>query len=194
MMRSSVVATLLVFCLTVPMAACAQSGSSTSNRSTSTAAPVLKKLGQMCYVGYSARTSRQKERDASTAKIPSLWSDFHMDNLRGQVKNQTNPPAILGVYSDYQSNDSGLYTVTAACQVVPSKTTPSLPEGTKYGVIPPQTYLMFAAKGSRPASIVNTWSAIWKYFGENKKYKRTFKKDFELYKSDQLVEIYVAVQ
>jgi predicted transcriptional regulator YdeE len=110
-----------------------------------------------------------------------------------KIGDQVSPHQILGVYSDYQSDYTGEYSLSAACQV--NNGQGSKPEGMRHGTIPAQTYLMFTGKGAQPSSIIKTWSDIWNYFnGASSGYKRAYTTDFELYKSPEEVEIFIAVK
>jgi predicted transcriptional regulator YdeE len=62
------------------------------------------------------------------------------------------------------------------------------------GHIPAQKYLKFTARGAQPSSIMKAWANIWSYFGKSDHPMRAYTDDFELYKSPELVEIYIAVK
>jgi predicted transcriptional regulator YdeE len=156
--------------------------------------PELKSLGDIYYVGRETRTDWKMEANQKTARIPKLWQSFYSDGLPAHIKNQVSPSRVLGVYSRYESDHTGKYTLAAACEVQP-KVSNKVPAGTKYGIIPAQTYLVFSEKGKQPESVFKAWSDIWKYFNsESSEYKRTYKSDFEYYKSAEEVEIYIAVK
>lgn len=155
----------------------------------------LKQLDAMQYVGFTVRTGMKEESDPSTAKIPALWQNFYGKNAMSLIQNQVSPPKVLGVYNDYESDYTGKYSLSAACQVVDQQDPKSLPEGMTQGTIPAQTYMIFTGVGPQPASIVKTWMAVWNYFKDGKsEYKRAYTSDFELYKSHDEVQIYIAVK
>jgi len=46
----------------------------------------------------------------------------------------------------------------------------------------------------RIQAIIETWGEIWEYFSnENSQYKRAYKTDFEYYKDQNEIEIYISV-
>jgi len=47
----------------------------------------------------------------------------------------------------------------------------------------------------RVQAIIETWGKIWEYFSdENSQYKRVYKTDFEYYKNQSEIEIYISIE
>jgi predicted transcriptional regulator YdeE len=96
----------------------------------------------------------------------------------------------VGAYYDYQSDQSGEYSLLAGVLTDPSVPPPP---GLIKVVIPTGEYLVFRAEGPMPGALLATWRRIWDYFalpgGEGRKYSV----DFELYRSDTIVDVHIAI-
>ena len=68
-------------------------------------APTLTYIQDFSVMGLSIQTQNTDEFNEKTAKLPSLWQQFYSSELA------TNP-SVFEVYSDYESDANGLYTVT----------------------------------------------------------------------------------
>ena len=56
-------------------------------------------------------------------------------------------------------------------------------------------YLVFEAKGEMPQVVIEAWGNVWNYFSsEDAKHTRAYTSDFEVYKSDSEVAIYIAIK
>lgn len=120
--------------------------------------------------GHSVTTNNHDESDPATAKIAGLWSQFF-----------ATAPSLpfYGVYSNYESDVTGQFDVTAGI-------------GAKSGIeIKEGRYLVFKARGPMPAAIIDTWSFIWRYFEEHS-IKRCFLTDFEAY-GPEGVDIHIGI-
>ncbi|OEH45489.1 hypothetical protein lpari_03540 [Legionella parisiensis] len=80
--------------------------------------PELIKVEAFNVVGLRERTKNINEFNPQTAKLPALWDRFHQSQIAAQKPNSL----IYGVYSDYESDDKGFYTVTAGIEINDSKT------------------------------------------------------------------------
>ena len=57
------------------------------------------------------------------------------------------------------------------------------------------TYMVFEATSEMPQCVIETWVKIWGYFSSaNKEYQRNYIIDFEFYKNQHEVEIYIGVK
>ena len=53
----------------------------------------------------------------------------------------------------------------------------------------------FDESGEMPQAVIDTWSKIWRYFAASEcQYQRQYHTDFELYKSQNAIEIYIVVR
>ena len=137
--------------------------------------------------GLQTRTKNIDERDYAKSKIIPLWSKFKESDLMSYI--DEGQPFVYGVYSDYDSDHNGFYSVTAGINNNKLNTHESLHEV----IIQPGHYLVFEANGNQPEAIINTWKYIWNYFSDSTHPPRIHSTDFEKYISDQKMEIYIAV-
>jgi hypothetical protein len=120
-MRWIVATFILIACLIESSAALAEENHSMPNKTTTETStdpdskkvtPELKHLDQLSYVGFTIRTSLKDESIPASAKIPSLWQRFYGENAANKIGDQVSPHQILGVYSDYQSDYTGEYSLS----------------------------------------------------------------------------------
>lgn len=140
--------------------------------------PILKKLEEFKITGIQTRTKNSDEFHEATAKIPQLWQQFHAQGLGNKGK-------VYGVYADYESDDTGHYTVTAGVATEENHG--------KCVIIPAGNYLAFKGKGPMPLAVIDTWKQIWSFFSTPNEYKRAYKSDFEAYESADEVTIYIGI-
>lgn len=137
--------------------------------------------------GISVRTNNSREMETSNAKIGWLWETFYKE-LAPELAEGAQ---IIGLYTNYESDQNGDYDI-AAC--TDSQIPPDLYNVTSLK-IDSGDYLVFEAQGEMPHIVSTLWQDIWAYFnGAKCPHKRAYTTDFELYKSDSTIEIYVAVQ
>ena len=102
----------------------------------SSESPSLRFIDSFKVMGLSTRTQNSDEFNEKTSKLPSLWQKFYCSDLAANA-------TIFGVYSDYESDANGPYTVTAGV-VCDNKhaefSSVKIQEG---------NYLVFQGKGSR---------------------------------------------
>jgi predicted transcriptional regulator YdeE len=136
--------------------------------------------------GLSARTNNKNEMNPEGGKIAGLVQKFDASvnvNYRSGAR-------VYSVYSDYETDASGDYSVLVGADVVESSAmvleTVKIHEG---------SYLVFSAQGQVPEIVFETWSKVWRYFeNENCPYARAYTTDFEFYKSQSEIEIHIAVK
>lgn len=143
--------------------------------------PKVEKVDSFTVVGFSTRTQNNDEFNPQTAKIANLWQKFFSSDL-------ANNPDIFGVYSNYESDATGFYTVTAGIR------SNDLRADLNTVKIQAGNYLVFQGKGEMPNIVVATWKQIWKFFETNPEYKRNYTSDFEAYKSSDEVMIYIGLE
>lgn len=143
--------------------------------------PIMKHVDSFEVTGLNATTKNIDEFNQDTAKIPKLWQQFYSNHFM--------PNAIIyGVYSNYESDANGLYTVTVGT----SNTT----QDKKLNTIKVNAgnYLIFGGKGPMPQTVIETWKQVWNYFSENSHHQRCFLTDFEMYENENEVAIYIGVK
>ncbi len=130
-------------------------------------------------MGIEARTRNNDEMEPSSAKIPGLWEKFSAESLPGHIPHQANPGVIYGLYSDFESDADGAYTLMAGCEVHPG----AQPPGTLcVRDVPAARYAVFTSdRGAMPDVVIYTWAAIWEMTPEQLGGERAYTGDFELY-------------
>ena len=128
--------------------------------------------------GLKIRTNNALEA-SSAGKIPALWGQFY--------SSQTMPAVLVyGVYSDYESDASGDFTVTAGTKCAElAKSDISIKAG---------TYLVFPASGPMPAAIIDAWKAVWEHFSHPQSYERSYETDFEEYSGQDSARICIGIK
>ena len=143
--------------------------------------PIVKKLESFIVTGFSVRTQNKDEFNEKTAKLPGLWQQFYASEL---VANDN----IFGVYSNYDSDANGFYTVTAGVEFSDASSELSSVN------IQAGNYLVFQGTGPMPMTVVDTWKRVWIFFEKNTEYRRNFISDFEAYSSADQVSIYIGLE
>lgn len=150
----------------------------------------------MTVAGVSIRTTNEAEMgpDGGLAK---LWEMYFHSNVAGQI--DTNKPEyIYALYTDYESDASGAYTVVIGHEVKHER---SLEDSQLvYSYVPESKYMVFTTKKGPVFEVVSqAWGEIWAYFQDAEEI-RTFTGDFERYDSRNFdpahteVEIYIAIK
>ena len=135
--------------------------------------------------GISIRTNNKNEMDMSTSKISGLWNNFFEGAFEG-IEDKKDSAFTYGVYSNYDSDHTGDFTVTAGVDVDSSSS--------KSITLDSGKYLVFGNSGVMPAVVIDTWGEIWKYFEENSHIKRKYLTDYEKYISQDTIEIYIGIE
>ena len=143
--------------------------------------PTLKYVASFTVTGLNVRTQNSDEFNEKTAKLPSLWQQFYSSDLADNAN-------IFEVYSDYESDANGLYTVTVGVTDDSKHTEFSSVE------IQAGNYLVFQGTGPMPSTVVETWKQIWDYFEIESEYQRSFISDFEAYSGSDKVAIYIGIK
>lgn len=149
--------------------------------------PKLAETLEFTVSGISVNTRNSYESQPSKAKLPKLWSKFYDEAIKDNIPNALKNSPVYGVYSEYESDASGPFTVTAGVSV--SAVTASFSSVTVNG----GKYLVFEAKGPVPKIVKQTWAEIEQFFETSEKFKRAFTTDYEVYHGADEVEIHVAL-
>ncbi|WP_455207318.1 GyrI-like domain-containing protein [Kaarinaea lacus] len=144
-------------------------------------------------VGIKTATSNTLEADPQTARIPALWQRFFSESIDEQISNKLDEGILFGVYTGYDNEQRGHYSLIAGREV---SAIDIVPEGLVSIVIPQGHYLVFSEAGEMPAVIYSVWQTIWQYFSDSVEYVREYTTDFELYSNDNSsrVEVYIAIK
>lgn len=138
-------------------------------------------------IGLSVRTTNAQESHMSTAKIGSLWAKFQAEIYPKLTKDSK----VYGVYTNYDSDFTEAFDIIAcASHLASEKFEDSIQLEIESG-----RYLTFSSKGEMPEVVINLWREVWEYFSaENCPYSRAYTTDFEFYKSENEVEISIALK
>jgi predicted transcriptional regulator YdeE len=149
----------------------------------------------MHVVGIEVRTKSALEANPATARIADLWNRFFHDKVSEKIAHREDASAVLGVYTNYESDHTGFYTLIVGVQVQNAK---AIPTGMVGVTIPAAEYLVFSAPGKIPDAIIAAWGRVWDHFAQSSALERAFTTDFELYRTgstgETSAEIYVAIK
>jgi predicted transcriptional regulator YdeE len=134
--------------------------------------PTVKQVERFIVTGFSVRTQNSDEFNEKTAKLPNLWQQFYTSELANNAN-------IFSVYSNYDSDANGPYTVTV---------------GVKSVTIEAGNYLVFQGIGPMPATVVETWKQVWDFFETNTDHRRNFISDFEAHVGPDQVAIFIGLE
>ena len=142
-------------------------------------------------IGISVRTSNADPAQTS-ADIGGLWQRWLGEQLAGRVPNKTGH-TLYCVYTDYESDHTGAYTVVLGCAV---SSLADIPEGMHGIEVPGGDFKRFTSKGNLQQGVVyHTWHDIWQ-----RGLDRAYRADYEVYGEKALnpeaaeVEIFVGVR
>ncbi|MCQ6255581.1 GyrI-like domain-containing protein [Pseudomonas sp. Q11] len=148
----------------------------------------LKAVEPFTVAGLQVHTRNADEQQPDTARIGPMWQQFFTEGEFDKIPARLSESFVYGVYSNYESDATGYFEVTAGVQV----------DATSAGYaavdIEGGDYLVFSAKGPMPDCVIQTWGLIWAYFADNPQTLRRFATDFEVYSGPDSVAIYIGVQ
>lgn len=145
--------------------------------------PTLKYVEGFAVTGLSTKTQNTDEFNEKTAKLPRLWQQFYASDLAASA-------TIFEVYSGYESDANGLYTVTVGITDNSDRTDAEFASVK----IPAGNYLVFQGAGPMPSTVVDTWKQVWDYFDAKSNYQRSFISDFEAYSGSDKVAIHIGIK
>lgn len=150
--------------------------------------PMFRTVSPFHVTGIRIRTCNRDESDPARARIPALWERFFAERVSEQVMNTVPDASIFAVYADYESDATGLYSVTAGVATL-------APNGDAFASVCVQggPYLVFENQGPMPQAVIDTWSRIWAFFEDHPEHTRRFSTDFEEYRGPDGIAIHIAV-
>lgn len=150
----------------------------------------MEKVEQFAVHGLTIRTNNHDEMKTSGLKIGALWQDFYV-NVAPNLQTESE---VFGIYHQYESDHLGEFDVTAGATHLQVQSKLSDQSTLEVSLVDSGEYLVFSNKGSMPSMVVELWQQIWAYFSaEGCEYERAYRTDFEKYKSEDEVEIYIGV-
>lgn len=131
-------------------------------------------LSDLNIVGISVRTSNKENK--AVIDIGNLFNQFFSLNMMEKIENKLSTD-IYCVYTDYESDFMGDYTVFLGCCVESLNNQPDYLHA-KY--IPKLQYRKYTSKGNIQAAVGKTWNEIWSDTSIPRKYAA----DFDIYGKD----------
>lgn len=147
----------------------------------------LRVVSEKIIHGLSIRTDNATEMTPNKGKISALWQAFD----EAVPVDYKNGERVYGVYSDYESDHTGKFTVIAGFDgnQMPSNLT------LEKVIIPETKYLVFTHKGEMPQIAIDAWTEVWHYFSNGKEeHQRLYSTDFEYYPNGNEIEVHIAVK
>lgn len=111
-------------------------------------------LGNLIIVGISVRTTTQDGK--AMTDIGNLFNQFFSQNIIEKIENKLSND-VYCVYTDYESDYMGEYTVYIGCSV--SSTNDQSNFANKH--IPKSKYRKYTSKGNIHGVVGKTWNEIW---------------------------------
>jgi len=149
----------------------------------------IEEIEEKIIYGISTRTKNSNEMNPETAKIYKIWQKF---DSTVEV-NYKDGERVYGVYYKYESDANGEFDVLAGYETSNDKLDSIKIEKGKYLVF--NKTFEENNNNLRIQAIIETWGKIWEYFSdENSQYKRVYKTDFEYYKGQNEIEIYISIE
>ena len=147
-------------------------------------------------VGIATRTTNSAEGDPATASIGQLWERFSTDGVASHIPDRVDPSTILGVYTDYDSDHTGAYTLVVGFEV---KSLNNVPAGLQSVAIPAADYKIFPVNGPLPDALIAKWVEIWSHFDDPANGRRAYSSDLEFHRTnsdtgESRAEIAIAVE
>lgn len=138
-------------------------------------------------LGSTTETKHDIESNPANSRIAPLWGEFLQKGGTESIP-EAKSPAIYAVYNQYESDVTGMYTLTLGAETI------SQDDTLNSALIPAGEYLVFEGKGPAPQCTIEAWQTIWAYFAnENSDYKRAYTTDFEAYTGPENVSIYINI-
>jgi len=130
-------------------------------------------LDRFYVVGVSVRTTNQDHR--SQGDIAKLWEEFFRNGYLQQLLPNKESGDIYCIYTDYESDYTGEYTVIIGYKVSDIKNVSNSLNLT-IKEIPGSKYFKYISEGELPYAIGKTWAHIWQ-----SDIDRRYSADFDIY-------------
>lgn len=140
-------------------------------------------------IGVSTRTTN--EGGQSGTDINQLWQRFFAENVRERIPGKLDEDTLT-LYTNYESDHNGPYTVFVGCRVA---SLDKIPKGMDGISVVGGSFAVYQRQGKIPDIVLGTWMNIW----QETAYKRSFLGDYDVYKpgtdtENAEVEIWVGVR
>lgn len=122
-------------------------------------------------VGISARISN--DRGSAGEEVEAIWRRFWSEDIRNKVPHIVNND-IYAVYTDYESDHTGAYTLIIGLSVTHLD---DIPSGLVGVTVRADTYEKFVSRGQMPGAVLKTWMDIW----QDEDLDRGYRTDFTIH-------------
>lgn len=142
-------------------------------------------------IGISIESTNENEK--SIEDMGQLWGQFYADDISKKIPNKESDE-IYSIFTDYESDYTGKYTAIIGQKVTSLE---EIPNGLVGREFKGGKYVKLVAKGKMPDAIIEVWKRVWK---EDKKLKRRYTADFEVYSAksqnevDSEVDVFIATK
>ena len=153
--------------------------------------------GELFVMGKEIRTTNADEATGK-GKIPGLWNEFVSEGIATSIPNRVAPDRIVAVYSDYESDANGPYSLLVGAEVNDIR---DVPFGLVAKKIPRARYVrVLSERGAIPAIVFGVWKKIWGMSAKELGGDRAFGVDLEVYderaqnRDAAQIEVYVSLK
>lgn len=137
-------------------------------------------LQEKTVMGVTARTNNSAPDMGSVTG--GLWEAFYQKGFYEKIP-AGKKDRVLGIYSDYEGDETADYNVTVACEVTLESLEQGIPEGMTVKKIPAGRYAKFVVKGHVQYAVMEFWQQLWQM-----NLDRAFAADFEEYQDSSMEE------
>lgn len=121
--------------------------------------------------------------------IGEAWQNFFGKGIYESIPGRKNEKSI-GLYTNYENNENGLYDVMVCCEV---KENTDIPDSIDTEIIPSGKYAKFLVKGHVQEAVQEFWMKLW-----NMDLERRYSGDFEEYQpgndmNNSEIHIYISL-
>jgi predicted transcriptional regulator YdeE len=155
-------------------------------------------LNEIKLVGITAITSNHQEMSLEAAKIGKTLDKYFKNHLHEKINHRVKPGTTYCVYTNYETDESGMYTYFVGEEVEFFNNVDPIFEKL---TIPMQKYIKFnVGPGKMPTICIDAWKNIWKMTPEDLGAKRAYIADFEVYDEkakdpiNTILDIYIGVK
>ncbi len=131
-----------------------------------------KQQADVVIIGLGVRTSFER----AATDIPALWQRVMQEGSLERVARRSDDPDVYAVYTDYESDYRGAYTMVVGVPVDPATPTPP---GMQRAVIPAGSYAKVRAEGPPQEALWGAWRFFWETWPQRG--ERRYAADFERY-------------
>jgi predicted transcriptional regulator YdeE len=140
----------------------------------------IQNISKMTIQGISIRT----DNNEGMSVIPELWETFFKQDVLGQINNNANESCVFALYTDYEGDENGKYTLVIGGTI----NTPGEQKNLTTVHVPGGRYAVFTAPSKE--KVVETWQKVWQ-----SGLPRTFLADFEQYDlTTDEVKVFIGIQ